>query len=97
MEKIHAQVFRCPPHTVGPPHVPPHPTDALLDLQQAFGYTQEELRMLMEPMATTGFEPTGSMGDDTPTAGLSTMNRRAADHLRQSFAQVEADLECFPN
>ncbi|HKZ92105.1 MAG TPA: glutamate synthase large subunit [Candidatus Limnocylindrales bacterium] len=52
------------------------------------GLDAERLRLDITTMALEGHEPLWSMGDDTPTAGLSTMGRRTADHLRQSFAQV---------
>ncbi|MBP0588025.1 glutamate synthase central domain-containing protein, partial [Mycobacterium tuberculosis] len=51
------------------PEVPPaapKKLESLLDLQQAFGYTQEDLKVLMAPMAVTGQEAVGSMGTDTP-------------------------------
>ncbi len=57
--------------------LPPH--EDILRRQQVFGYTEEELRVLLEPMAATGAEPTGSMGTDTPVAVLS---RAAAAALR---------------
>ena len=55
-------------------------TDKLLDRQQAFGYTQEDLKMLLTPMAVAGEEPVGSMGDDTP-AGGALQPRQAPVHL----------------
>src|SRR5260221_1302923 len=63
-------------------------TDKLLDRQQAFGYTQEDLRMLMTPMAVAGEEAIGSMGDDTPLAVLSNRARPLYAYFRQLFAQV---------
>ncbi len=56
--------------------------------QQVFGYTQEELRVLLAPMATTGAEPLGSMGTDTPIAALSDKPRLLFDYFAQMFAQV---------
>ena len=56
---------------------------ALLDLQQAFGYTQESLKFLMAPMAQTGQEAVGSMGTDTPVSVLSS-EVEAAAHLLQA-------------
>ncbi len=59
-----------------------------LDLQQAFGYTQEDLRNLMVPMATTGQEAIGSMGTDTPLAALSERPKLLFHYFKQNFAQV---------
>lgn len=56
--------------------------------QQVFGYTEEELRILLTPMATTGAEPIGSMGTDTPIAALSDKPRLLFDYFAQLFAQV---------
>ena len=56
--------------------------------QQAFGYTYEELNMLVAPMARTGAEPIGSMGTDTPIAVLSARPRMLFDYFQQLFAQV---------
>jgi glutamate synthase (NADPH/NADH) large chain len=71
-----------------PREVPTPDTDKLLDRQQAFGYTQEDLKMLMTPMAMAGEEPIGSMGDDTPLAVLSNRARPLYAYFRQLFAQV---------
>src|SRR5690348_1524344 len=56
--------------------------------QQIFGYTEEELRILLTPMANTGAEPIGSMGTDTPIAVLSDRSRLLFDYFAQLFAQV---------
>ncbi|UCM87315.1 glutamate synthase large subunit [Streptomyces marincola] len=56
--------------------------------QQTFGYTEEELRVLLTPMAATGAEPIGSMGTDTPIAALSDRPRLIFDYFTQLFAQV---------
>ncbi|MEO7745425.1 MAG: glutamate synthase large subunit, partial [Actinomycetota bacterium] len=56
--------------------------------QQTFGYTEEELRILLAPMARAGAEPIGSMGTDTPIAVLSTRPRLLFDYFTQLFAQV---------
>ncbi len=56
--------------------------------QQVFGYTQEELRVLLSPMANTGGEALGSMGTDTPIAALSDKPRLLFDYFSQLFAQV---------
>ena len=60
----------------------------LLDRQQAFGYTQEDLKFLLMPMATNGEEPTGSMGNDSPLAVLSNKNKNLYHYFKQLFAQV---------
>ena len=56
--------------------------------QQVFGYTYEELNLLVAPMARTGAEPLGSMGTDTPVAVLSQRPRMLYDYFQQLFAQV---------
>ena len=56
--------------------------------QQVFGYTEEELRVLLTPMANAGAEPIGSMGTDTPVAVLSAKPRLLFDYFTQLFAQV---------
>ncbi|HWH98915.1 MAG TPA: glutamate synthase central domain-containing protein, partial [Propionibacteriaceae bacterium] len=56
--------------------------------QQVFGYTEEELKILVAPMARTGAEPLGSMGTDTPISPLSTRPRLLFDYFHQLFAQV---------
>jgi glutamate synthase (NADPH/NADH) large chain len=56
--------------------------------QQIFGYTEEELRILLSPMANTGGEALGSMGTDTPIAALSDKPRMLFDYFSQLFAQV---------
>jgi glutamate synthase (NADPH/NADH) large chain len=56
--------------------------------QQTFGYTEEELRILLTPMARAGAEPIGSMGTDTPIAVLSSRPRLLFDYFTQLFAQV---------
>ncbi|MGH6982369.1 MAG: glutamate synthase central domain-containing protein, partial [Stellaceae bacterium] len=61
---------------------------ALLDRQQAFGYTQEDLKILMTPMATTGEEAIGSMGNDTPISALSERPKLLFTYFKQNFAQV---------
>ncbi|WP_149575211.1 glutamate synthase large subunit [Xanthobacter oligotrophicus] len=61
---------------------------ALLDRQQAFGYTQEDLKLLMAPMAITGQEAVGSMGTDTPISVLSNKSKLLYTYFQQNFAQV---------
>ncbi len=56
--------------------------------QQAFGYTYEDLRMILVPMAQNGVEPLGSMGDDTPLAAMSNKPQLLYNYFRQLFAQV---------
>jgi len=67
--------------------VPQHET-SLLERQQAFGYTQEDVSRFLEPMATKGDDPIGSMGTDTPIAVLSDRSRLLYDYFKQNFAQV---------
>src|SRR5262249_30247033 len=61
---------------------------ALLDLQQAFGYTQESIKFLLSPMAEKGEEATGSMGTDTPISALSSKSKLLHTYFKQNFAQV---------
>ena len=61
---------------------------ALLDRQQTFGYTQEDLRVLMAPMAAQGEEAVGSMGNDTPISALSDRSKLLFTYFKQNFAQV---------
>ncbi|MCR5855943.1 glutamate synthase large subunit [Mesorhizobium sp. J428] len=60
----------------------------LLDRQQAFGYTQEDTKILMSPMATTGQEAVGSMGTDTPISAMSDKSKLLYTYFKQNFAQV---------
>ncbi len=60
----------------------------LLQRQQAFGYTQEDISRFLEPMAVQGDDPIGSMGTDTPIAVLSNKARLLYDYFKQNFAQV---------
>ena len=70
------------------PAAPPPAPDSLLDRQQAFGYTQEDIKFLMSPMAATGEEGIGSMGNDSPLAVLSDKNKPLYNYFKQLFAQV---------
>ncbi|WP_309625506.1 glutamate synthase-related protein, partial [Methylibium sp.] len=63
-------------------------SENLLDRQQAFGYTQEDLKFLMSPMAQAGEEGIGSMGNDSPLAVLSDKNKPLYNYFKQLFAQV---------
>src|SRR5689334_19524064 len=60
----------------------------LLDRQQAFAYTQEDVKFIMAPMALAGEEPVGSMGNDSPLAVLSSKNKTLYHYFKQLFAQV---------
>ncbi|HEV8558192.1 MAG TPA: glutamate synthase large subunit [Actinophytocola sp.] len=62
--------------------------ESVLRRQLTFGYTEEELKILLSPMAVTGAEPIGSMGTDTPPAALSQRSRLLYDYFKQNFAQV---------
>ncbi len=67
----------------------PQPSaEALLDRQQAFGYTQEDVKFLLSPMAQAGEEGVGSMGNDSPLAVLSDKNKPLYNYFKQLFAQV---------
>ena len=61
---------------------------SLLDRQQAFGFTQEDIKFILEPMARAGEEGTGSMGNDAPMAVLSSKEKPLYNYFRQLFAQV---------
>ncbi|WP_336921106.1 glutamate synthase large subunit [Aquipuribacter sp. SD81] len=65
-----------------------HPAASVTRRQQTFGYTEEELRVLLAPMAANAAEPIGSMGTDTPLAVLSQRPRLLFDYFTQLFAQV---------
>jgi glutamate synthase (ferredoxin) len=71
-----------------PPHVHEPDHETVLQRQQAFGYTHEDLRILLAPMATKGEEPVGSMGTDTSLAVLSNRPRLLYEYFKQLFAQV---------
>jgi glutamate synthase (NADPH) large chain len=70
------------------PHLPPRSHEGIVQRQQLFGYTQEDLAILLAPMATSGDEPIGSMGTDTSLAVLSDRPRLLYDYFKQLFAQV---------
>ncbi|HEX5464926.1 MAG TPA: glutamate synthase-related protein, partial [Burkholderiales bacterium] len=63
-------------------------SESLLDRQQAFGYTQEDLKFQMLPMAVNAQDPVGSMGNDSPLAVLSLKNKTLYHYFKQLFAQV---------
>ena len=66
----------------------PECSASLLDRQQAFGYSQEDIKFILEPLAKSGEEATGSMGNDSPLAVLSSKNKPLYNYFRQLFAQV---------
>ncbi|HET8598226.1 MAG TPA: glutamate synthase-related protein [Castellaniella sp.] len=66
----------------------PEPAASLLDRQQAFGWTQEDFKFILEPMAATGQEAIGSMGNDAPLTVLSDRPKPFYNYFRQMFAQV---------
>ena len=70
------------------PYAAPPDRESILRRQRAFGYTEEDLRLLLGPMAATGAEPIGSMGTDTALAVLSDRPRLLYDYFKQLFAQV---------
>jgi glutamate synthase (NADPH/NADH) large chain len=72
----------------GSPAGPTNDPDARLDLQQAFGYTEEDIRFFLEPMARDGDDPVGSMGTDTPIAAFSDKPKLLYNYFKQNFAQV---------
>ena len=65
-----------------------YPHSSVIRRQRAFGYTEEDLRILVTPMARNGIEPLGSMGTDSPIAALSNRPRLLFDYFSQLFAQV---------
>ncbi|SPL98494.1 Glutamate synthase [NADPH] large chain [[Actinomadura] parvosata subsp. kistnae] len=85
-EWLHAGLVRFEELPARSREIPTH--EALVKRQQTFGYTEEELRVILSPMAKTGQEPIGSMGTDTPVAVLSEKPRLLFDYFTQLFAQV---------
>jgi glutamate synthase (ferredoxin) len=78
------------------PEVPAPDPDSLLQRQVAFGYSFEDERMLLAPMARDGVEAVGSMGNDTPLAVLSDRPRLLYDYFKQLFAQVtNPPIDCI--
>jgi glutamate synthase domain-containing protein 2/glutamate synthase domain-containing protein 1/glutamate synthase domain-containing protein 3 len=75
-------------HLPEPPRVYESDHDTILTRQRVFGYTDEDLRLLMAPMASNGEEPVGSMGTDTPLACLSDKPQPLFNYFKQLFAQV---------
>ncbi|SEL27900.1 glutamate synthase large subunit [Nonomuraea pusilla] len=85
-EWLHAGLVRFEELPARQREIPTH--QALVRRQQTFGYTEEELRIILAPMARSGAEPIGSMGTDTPVAVLSEKPRLLFDYFSQLFAQV---------
>ncbi|MFI6531408.1 glutamate synthase large subunit [Nonomuraea sp. NPDC050547] len=85
-EWLHAGLVRFEELRARQREIPTH--EALVKRQQTFGYTEEELRIILSPMARNGAEPIGSMGTDTPVAVLSEKPRLLFDYFTQLFAQV---------
>jgi glutamate synthase (NADPH/NADH) large chain len=83
---LHAGLVRFEELPARQREIPTH--EALVKRQQTFGYTEEELRIILSPMAKAGAEPIGSMGTDTPVAVLSEKPRLLFDYFSQLFAQV---------
>jgi len=78
------------------PHPPEPSHNTVLQRQQAFGYTFEDLRILMAPMARDGVEAVGSMGCDTPLAVLSGKSQLLYNYFKQLFAQVtNPPIDCI--
>jgi glutamate synthase domain-containing protein 2/glutamate synthase domain-containing protein 1/glutamate synthase domain-containing protein 3 len=71
-----------------PPRVYPTDHETILQRQRVFGYTEEDLRLILTPMAANGEEPVGSMGTDTPLACLSEKPQPLFNYFKQLFAQV---------
>src|SRR5205085_8581527 len=84
IERIRIKLDDLPP----PTEQRPVPNESLLDLQQAFAYTQEDIKFIMAPMGVNGEEPVGSMGNDSPLAVLSNKNKTLYHYFKQLFAQV---------
>ncbi|MBC8337278.1 MAG: glutamate synthase large subunit [Alphaproteobacteria bacterium] len=84
LDETQIQLENLPSEVAAMP--PDHQT--LLDRQQAFGYSQEDIKFFLEPMAVDGQDPIGSMGRDIPPAVLSDKPRLLFDYFHQNFAQV---------
>ncbi|MGE0210205.1 MAG: glutamate synthase large subunit [Parvibaculaceae bacterium] len=84
LERTQVVLRELPPAKTKRPKIPV----PLIDRQQAFGYTQEDLKLLMMPMAQTGQEAVGSMGTDTPISALSGRPKLLDTYFKQNFAQV---------
>jgi len=84
LDQTQIKVEKLPPEN--PAMAPDH--DTMMDAQQAFGYTQEDIKYFIKPMALTGQDPIGSMGRDIPIAVLSDRSKMLYDYFAQNFAQV---------
>lgn len=84
IENVRIKLDSIPAQAQGPGQFP----ESLLDRQQAFGYTQEDIKFLLSPMAQAGEEGVGSMGNDSPLAVLSDKNKPLYNYFKQLFAQV---------
>ncbi len=84
LDETQIQLRELPPEVAS---MAPDP-QTLLDAQQAFGYTREDIELFIKPMATTGQDPIGSMGRDIPPAVLSDRPKMLYDYFKQNFAQV---------
>src|SRR3977135_151061 len=88
----YAQWFKdkqiTPDHLPSPTHVQQTDHETILMRQRAFGYTDEDLKMILSPSALLGEEPVGSMGIDTPLACLSDKPQLLFNYFKQTFAQV---------
>ncbi|MCM2252778.1 MAG: glutamate synthase-related protein, partial [Ramlibacter sp.] len=84
IENLRIKLDDVPPRALDIPVSEP----GLLDRQQAFGYTQEDIKFLMAPMAVAGEEGIGSMGNDSPLAVLSGKDKPLYNYFKQLFAQV---------
>ncbi len=79
-----------------PPHVHEPDHETVLQRQQAFGYSFEDLRLILTPMGRDGVEPVGSMGTDTPLAVLSNKPQLLYSYFKQLFAQVtNPPIDCI--
>src|ERR1043166_1762697 len=79
-----------------PPHLPEASHQTVIQRQQAFGYTFEDLRIIKAPMARDGVEAVGSMGTDTPLAVLSDKPQSLFNYFKQLFAQVtNPPIDCI--
>jgi glutamate synthase (NADPH) large chain len=87
IENLRIKLDDVAPSTTGTAS-PGNASVSLLDRQQAFGFTQEDLKFLIAPMATAGEEAIGSMGNDSPLAVLSDKNKPLYNYFKQLFAQV---------
>ena len=85
IENVRVKLDSLPTDTALPEAHNPVP---LLERQQAFGYSQEDIKFLMAPMAINGEEGIGSMGNDSPLAVLSSKNKPLYNYFKQLFAQV---------